>query len=300
MEMTNKVRGFEKAVKARSVNADGNEVVEYWDTELPVRSTKKAAGYDFYAAEDVNIPSVWGPLLTRIFIRHTEEGKSENETHRLYLRKNYTGETQEEKAEAKEKVRGKFAPILVHTGVKAYMMDDEVLYICNRSGNPGKLGLVLANSIGVIDSDYYGNEKNDGEIMFAFYNLFPFPVTIKKGTRIGQGIFQKFLITDGDRAEGIRAGGFGSTEGHGVTKDNFASTAQSLIDKAQQFVSNVGEQLESAFNSTSGEIASGMDDVMNGVHNASGVDGAVSTECANSSFTTNDTIQDEVYPPQLG
>lgn len=209
--MTNKVRGFEKAIKARKV-VDGVEKIEYWDTELPVRSTKNSAGYDFFTAEDVTIPSIWGPLLTRVFIKHTEEGKSENETHRLYLRKNYSGTTQEEKATAKEKVKAKFAPILVHTGIKAYMMDDEVLYIYNRSGNPGKLGLILANSVGVIDSDYYGNEKNDGEIMFAFYNLFPFAITIKKGTKIGQGVFQKFLKVDGDNADGVRSGGFGSTD----------------------------------------------------------------------------------------
>ena len=102
-------------------------------------------------------------------------------------------------------------PTLVKTGLKAYMQDDEVLILANRSSNPGKKGLILANSIGVIDKDYYGNEDNDGHIMFAFYNIKDEDIEIKKGDAIGQGIFQKYLTTDEDTAEGVRAGGFGST-----------------------------------------------------------------------------------------
>ena len=102
-------------------------------------------------------------------------------------------------------------PTLVKTGIKAYMAEDEVLILANRSSNPGKKGLILANSIGVIDRDYYGNPDNDGHIMFAFYNIKDEDVEIKKGDCIGQAIFQKYLITDNDTAEGERVGGFGST-----------------------------------------------------------------------------------------
>ena len=102
-------------------------------------------------------------------------------------------------------------PTLVKTGLKAYMPADEVLILANRSSNPGKKGLILANSIGVIDSDYYGNPDNDGHIMFAFYNIKEEDITIKKGEAIGQAIFQKFLIADDDIAGGERTGGFGST-----------------------------------------------------------------------------------------
>lgn len=48
------------------------------------------------------------------------------------------------------------------------MPDDEYLMLCNRSSNPKKKGLILANSIGIVDSDYYENPDNDGHIMFAF------------------------------------------------------------------------------------------------------------------------------------
>ena len=102
------------------------------------------------------------------------------------------------------------APTLVKTGIKAYMADDEVLMLYNRSSNPKKKGLILSNSVGVIDKDYYGNQDNDGHIMFAFYNMKE-DILIKKGESIGQAIFQKYLITDNDSAEGERKGGFGST-----------------------------------------------------------------------------------------
>jgi len=102
-------------------------------------------------------------------------------------------------------------PTLVKTGIKAYFPDDEYLMLANKSSNPGKRGLVMANSIGVIDADYYGNESNDGHIMYAYYNFFDHDVEIKKGDSIGQAIFQKYLIVDEDNTEGERIGGFGST-----------------------------------------------------------------------------------------
>ena len=102
-------------------------------------------------------------------------------------------------------------PTLVKTGIKAYMQEDEVLILANRSSNPKKKGLILSNSIGVVDADYYGNQDNDGHIMFAFYNIKEEDITIKKGECIGQGIFQKFLKVDNDNVQGERTGGFGST-----------------------------------------------------------------------------------------
>ena len=102
-------------------------------------------------------------------------------------------------------------PTLIKTGIKAYMQDNEYLMLVNRSSNPGKKGLILANSVGIVDSDYYGNPDNDGHIMFAFFNVKAEDIEIKKGDCIGQAIFQKFEIVDNDNAEGARLGGFGST-----------------------------------------------------------------------------------------
>ena len=142
---------------------------------LPERSTKNSAGYDFSAIEDTVVPSFYKQLLVKVS----------------------GGEA--------------LKPALIKTGVKAYMAEDEVLSIYNRSSNPFKKGLVLANSVGIIDSDYYGNPDNDGHIMFAFYNFMPFDITISKGDKIGQGIFTKFLKADDDAVDAGRTGGFGST-----------------------------------------------------------------------------------------
>ena len=102
-------------------------------------------------------------------------------------------------------------PTLVKTGLKAYCPPDEFFLLCNRSSGPAKKGLVMANSVGIVDCDYYGNEDNDGHFMFAFYNFFDHDVEIKKGDAIGQLIFMKYLTADNDNAQGERKGGFGST-----------------------------------------------------------------------------------------
>ena len=102
-------------------------------------------------------------------------------------------------------------PTLIPTGLKAYCMEDEYFMLVNRSSGPKK-GLLMANSIGIVDSDYYGNVDNDGHFYFQYWNVSDHDLEIKKGDIIGQVIFQKFLITDDDKAEGIRTGGFGSTD----------------------------------------------------------------------------------------
>ncbi|HFI0271022.1 TPA: dUTP diphosphatase [Streptococcus suis] len=100
---------------------------------------------------------------------------------------------------------------LVPTGVKAYMQANEVLYLYDRSSNPRKKGLVLINSVGVIDGDYYGNPANEGHIFAQMRNITEETVVVETGERIVQAIFAPFLLADGDQADGVRTGGFGST-----------------------------------------------------------------------------------------
>ena len=102
-------------------------------------------------------------------------------------------------------------PTLVKTGIKGYCKDNEWIMVANRSSNPGKKHLVLANGIGIVDADYYGNEDNDGHIMFAYFNMSEEEVIIKKGDVIGQLVFMNYLTSDNDNAKGKRKGGFGST-----------------------------------------------------------------------------------------
>lgn len=103
------------------------------------------------------------------------------------------------------------SPTLIPTGLKAYCRPDECYFILNRSSGP-KHGIVLANSIGLVDADYYNNTNNDGHFFVAIYNVLDHDLKISKGERIAQVVFQKFLVTDHDSASGVRTGGFGSTD----------------------------------------------------------------------------------------
>lgn len=100
---------------------------------------------------------------------------------------------------------------IIFTGVKAYMQKNEYLACHIRSGLAYKRGLMLVNAVGVIDSDYYNNPDNGGDIGIMFYNASNNSCVIKAGERIMQGIFTPYFIADNDNASGERTGGFGST-----------------------------------------------------------------------------------------
>ena len=100
---------------------------------------------------------------------------------------------------------------LVFTNFKAYCNNDEGIILASTSGL-GKKGIILANGIGIIESDYADNESNDGNIGFLLHNLNKTPFHVKAGDKIGQIFFFKFLKTDDDvETNEIRKGGFGST-----------------------------------------------------------------------------------------
>ncbi len=102
-------------------------------------------------------------------------------------------------------------PTLVPTGLKAYCQPDECYFVLNRSSGAGK-GIVLANGVGLIDADYYGNSENDGHFYILVLNTLNHDLKIKKHDRIAQVVFQKFLLVDDDQASGVRCGGLGSTD----------------------------------------------------------------------------------------
>lgn len=175
--------------------ARGFEIVSaYTDQGLhvPYRTTKQAAGYDFEAAEDFTLPSIWKLNFIKILWQlHHGEKSSEADLD----------------AAAKT-----LKPFLVPTGIKAYMNDGEYLLIANRSSNPLKRNLILPNGIGVIDADYYNNAKNEGAIYVQLINMGIRDVHIKKGERIAQGIFTHYLTVDNEAdVTTTRSGGFGST-----------------------------------------------------------------------------------------
>lgn len=101
---------------------------------------------------------------------------------------------------------------LVPTGIKAaFDGEKEGLFPFIRSSIPSKKGLLLANGVGVVESDYYGNEDNDGNIGFMFYNIADEPVTVKRFERIGQLVLLPiYRFDNADRAYNTR-GSSGST-----------------------------------------------------------------------------------------
>lgn len=112
-------RGFEVVERLQEME---NEV------ELPVRSTGKSAGYDFIAIQDEEIPSMLFDAI-RGYV--------------FSLLPDIYGTSDKFKVPE---------PYLLRLGVKAYMREDEVLYLYNRSSSPKKKGLVVANGVGVVDA----------------------------------------------------------------------------------------------------------------------------------------------------
>lgn len=97
----------------------------------------------------------------------------------------------------------------IWTNVKAYMGDTECLILNVRSSQGGKV--MLANTSGWIDADYYSNENNDGNIGIFLKNISDEDYVIHRGDKIAQGAFFNFLIADNGNTDAVRNGGFGST-----------------------------------------------------------------------------------------
>lgn len=174
------------------------EVIQkYQDSNihLPERKTSGAAGYDFEVAEDTVIPSY----------------------HHLsaYLKAAYfdaelTAPVTLQETAALTKYAG-CKPTLVPTGIKCCLDKNYYLELSVRSSCPLKYWLILANGVGIIDSDYYNNDDNEGHIYFQMINLAPFDIILKKGDIIGQGIIKEYEVVENDNASAVRQGGFGST-----------------------------------------------------------------------------------------
>jgi len=100
----------------------------------------------------------------------------------------------------------------VMTGIKAkFNGEDEGLFPFIRSSIPKKKGLILANGVGVIEEDYYGNPDNDGNIGFMFWNMSDEDVVIQRFERIGQIVLLPILRFDNAGRAGMERGASGST-----------------------------------------------------------------------------------------
>ena len=164
------------------------------DLPLPVRKTAESAGYDFVVAEDIIIPP-YSELVEKM---------------KMYSP--VVTPTLDVAAAAIKAANAKVS--LVSTGMKCKLEKGTYLELSVRSSCPLKHWLILGNSVGIIDADYYNNPDNEGEIFFQIINLAPFSIKLKRGDAIGQGIIKPYLTIEGDNATGTRVGGFGSTDGH--------------------------------------------------------------------------------------
>lgn len=191
-------------------------VKEYEDKNInkPKRSTLGSAGYDIEAAEDIIVPSLF------YVIRHihgtTQVARSISSVVNYYLSSNEVEPKYIE--DIKQIVKGNKLRTMVPTGLKAKMPKNVVLKLYPRSSTGANCLLQLANQTGIIDSDYYNNESNEGHIFIPLINLSPYDIIIKKGDKIAQGIFSEYMLvhdddtTIQDECSQLRKGGFGSTD----------------------------------------------------------------------------------------
>lgn len=154
---------YERAVENITLrNISHEEMLEnYHSINLPKRSTKGSAGYDFYADRDYVIQNGESAVIT--------------------------------------------------TGIACQMDDNYVLMLFPRSGLGFKTSMRLANTVGIIDSDFV-NGETCGHILVKMINHdSDAPVIIKRGERFCQGVLLPFGITVDDDIDDDRAGGIGST-----------------------------------------------------------------------------------------
>lgn len=96
-------------------------------------------------------------------------------------------------------------------GIKCSFDCNWVLQIYPRSSVGFKYRIRLENTVGIIDSDYYNNENNEGHIFVKITNCGDKMFSCDEGDAIVQGIFLPYGITVDDDTDSTRVGGFGST-----------------------------------------------------------------------------------------
>lgn len=101
--------------------------------------------------------------------------------------------------------------IKIPTGIRARIQPGWVLMLFPRSGLGFKYRVMLNNTVGVIDADYF-DALNEGHMFVKLYNAGDRPLRLSQGDAFAQGVFLPFGITEDDAADAPRTGGFGSTD----------------------------------------------------------------------------------------
>lgn len=99
------------------------------------------------------------------------------------------------------------------TGIRVKIDEGWVLKLYPRSSLGFKYRMQLDNTVGIIDSDYYYSD-NEGHMFTKITNdsLEDKTFTVDVGDAYMQGVFVEFGITKDDDTNGVRNGGFGSTD----------------------------------------------------------------------------------------
>ena len=100
--------------------------------------------------------------------------------------------------------------IKIPSGIRCKIDEGYVLEIYPRSSIGFKYQTMLANTVGIIDSDYY-KALNEGHIIIALMNMGTKDLVIKAGDRFAQGLFKRFYLAEEEEVNKDRIGGFGST-----------------------------------------------------------------------------------------
>ena len=101
--------------------------------------------------------------------------------------------------------------IRVPTGVRARIADGWVLMLFPRSGLGFRYRLQLDNTVGIVDSDYFG-ARNEGHIFIKLTNAGSRPLSVAAGEAFAQGVLVPYGLAEDDDAAAERVGGFGSTD----------------------------------------------------------------------------------------
>lgn len=101
--------------------------------------------------------------------------------------------------------------IKIPTGIKAKISEGFVLKEYPRSSLGFNYRVRLDNTVGIIDSDYYNNEKNEGHIFIKITNEGNKTLEVKKGDAFCQGIFSEYFLAEEEEVTEERTGGIGST-----------------------------------------------------------------------------------------
>lgn len=100
--------------------------------------------------------------------------------------------------------------IVVPSGIRCQILEGYDLSIYPRSGLGFKYSVQLANTVGIIDNDYYYSD-NEGHIMVKLVNRGNKVLSLQAGSSFCQGIIREYFLSVDDNVTNVRNGGFGST-----------------------------------------------------------------------------------------